>query len=103
MRIYYVCDENKDPVETDDFRVWALWYEGADRTIGLTETGDAKVSTVFLGLNHNFGPGPSLLYETMVFGGALDGETERYPTRQEAQEGHQVMVARVRAAERIDK
>lgn len=49
-----------------------------------------RVSTVYLyGIDHNTsGEGPPLFYETMVFGGALDGYERRYTTRLEAFNGH---------------
>lgn len=53
------------------------------------------VSTVFLGLDHQYGDGPPLLFETMVFGGPLDHEMNRYSTWNEAEKGHQEMVERV--------
>ena len=54
------------------------------------------MSTVFLGLNHAVSEnGPPLLFETMVFGGQLDSEQERYTTWEEAELGHSAMVARV--------
>jgi hypothetical protein len=57
------------------------------------------VSTIFLGLNHRyFGDGPPLLFETMVFGGELDKELERYETKAQALVGHDEMVARVLVA-----
>lgn len=58
--------------------------------------GDSDISTVFLGLNHSFGMGPDLWFETMVFGGELDGEQDRYTTWDEAVAGHAEMVSRVR-------
>ena len=51
-----------------------------------------KISTVWLGLNHQFGNGPPLIFETMVFGGKYDGEQERYSTLEEAQNGHKIML-----------
>ena len=54
------------------------------------------MSTVFLGLDHNFGGGTPILWETLVFGGPLDGEMSRYETRLQAMQGHEAMVARVR-------
>ena len=53
------------------------------------------VSTIWLGLNHNHGEGKPLIFETMVFQdkvGFQDGDTERYSTLEEAQEGHKQMV-----------
>lgn len=58
----------------------------------------ADVSTVFLGLDHSWGDGEPQIFETMVFGGALDQEQERYSTWAEAEAGHAAMVARVRAS-----
>ena len=54
---------------------------------------------MFLGLDHSFGGGAPLLFETMVFGGPLDGEQERYSTWNEAEAGHKLMVERVQAAQ----
>jgi hypothetical protein len=48
----------------------------------------ADVSTVFLGLDHSFGHGPPLLFETMIFGGERDQYQERYSTLQDAMDGH---------------
>jgi hypothetical protein len=53
---------------------------------------------VFLGLDHSHGGGPPLLFETLVFGGPLADEGDRYPTRAAALAGHDQMVARVRDA-----
>jgi len=47
------------------------------------------VSTVFLGLDHNFsGYGPPILFETMIFGGPYNTYQERYRTWDEAERGH---------------
>lgn len=67
------------------------------RRVAYDEIGEANVSTVFLGLDHNYGDGPPLLFETMVFG--LPGETEyqwRYATWDEAVAGHERAVVAVR-------
>lgn len=70
------------------------WRIGYDQI-----TKSCHVSTVFLGLNHNhFGKGDPILFETMVFGGPLDGEQHRYCTYDEAERGHAEMVAQARIA-----
>lgn len=49
------------------------------------------VSTVWLGLDHQFGNGPPLIFETMIFPkkGSVDEEyCERYSTLEEAIKGH---------------
>lgn len=78
-----------------DFMEWARWLEKSDRKIAEDMVGDVLVSTVFLGLDHSFGNGPPLLFETMVFGGPLDGDQDRYETREGALLGHAVMLAKV--------
>ena len=75
---------------------WGAWFEKADRTVAKTGVGEAQVSTVFLGLNHSFGEGPPVLWETLVFGGPLDGEMDRYTSREDAEAGHAAMVERVK-------
>ena len=76
---------------------WAAWFETADRCIAKTKSGDATISTVFLGLDHRFGEsGPPVLWETMVFGGSLDGEQDSYTSLVAAQKGHEDMVERVK-------
>lgn len=55
-----------------------------------------RVSTVFLGLNHNFGVGPPLLWETMVFGGCFDDAQGRWPSREEALKAHAFALRRVK-------
>lgn len=51
---------------------------------------EKRISTVFLGLCHNFDPNSKvpLVFETMVFEGKHSIYQDRYPTWQEAEEGH---------------
>jgi hypothetical protein len=52
------------------------------------------VSTVFLGLNHNWCDGPPLLWETMVFGLGDDDESQwRFSSRDVAIAKHDQLVA----------
>lgn len=78
-------------VPCDNTREWAKWFEHADRVVAKSEFGDMLVSTVFLGLDHDFSmQGPPLLFETMIFraGQALDYQ-ERCSTWLEAEEQHE--------------
>ncbi len=50
--------------------------------------GTIIVSTVWLGLDHNWGEGRPLIFETMVFGGPNDQDQYRYSTEAEALAGH---------------
>jgi len=100
---YY--DRNGQPI--DDVIEWGRKFEDMDsRRVALDEIpcGDesVRVSTVFLGLDHNyFDDGPPLIFETMVFGGppAVDQWQRRYATEEEAREGHEVAVAALRRAD----
>src|SRR5215813_8215351 len=51
------------------------------------------ISTVFIGIDHNFRrDGPPLTFETMVFNGPLNEEQRRWTTWDEAEAGHVAMV-----------
>jgi len=94
----YKLDDSGEPVLCTDLMEWGRWYETANRHIADETIGDVRVSTVFLGIDHSFGAGPPVLFETMVFGGLLGDEQERYSTRAEAEAGHRRMVERVKGA-----
>lgn len=77
---------------------WARWFDDDDkRRVAKTMIGEVMVSTVFLGLDHRFGEGRPLWFETMVFGGEHDDELERYTTVEESRLGHERWVDKVRA------
>jgi len=84
----YILDENRKPVLCEDLMAWAKWVEESERTMKKTEKNGIKVSTMFLGLDHSFGDGPPMLYETVIFGGEHDQYQERYATEEEALKGH---------------
>ena len=87
---YILVDGEPRPAELME---WARWFETADRTVARTERDGITVSTVFLGVDHNFSPaGPPVLWETMVVGGPLDGEEQRYRSAEAAKRGHEQMV-----------
>ena len=81
---------------------WARWFERSELQRVVARDGDdvrGIVSTVFIGIDHNFsGTGPPLLWESMVFGGPLDREQARYSSRAAAVAGHAALVARVQKA-----
>ena len=81
-----------------DLMTWAKWYEKADRKVAKDTVGESRISTVFLGMNHQWGKGPPLLFETMVFDGPLDGEQERCSTWEQAEAQHAAIVEKVKAA-----
>ena len=89
----YILDGHT-PVKCDDVRTWAEWYGAntSQRVVANTKTPNGEVSTVFLATDHAWGQRPPVLFETMVFGGSLDDECERYCTWEEAEAGHERMV-----------
>jgi hypothetical protein len=90
----YVLDKNGEPVLCKDLMSWAKFMSSVDRYSIQDLKDGVGVSTVFLGLDHNFkGYGPPILYETMIFGGRFDQKQWRYATRAEAMEGHANAVA----------
>jgi hypothetical protein len=92
--------EGHEVIPVDDLLEWAHWFETAKRHVAYNEIdGNVQVSTVFLGLDHSFGGlGRPVLFETMVFGGPLNGEQERYCTWDEAEAGHKAILEKVRTA-----
>lgn len=80
--------KGKKVIKETNLLKWAEWFETADRHVKNTKVGGVQVSTVFLGLDHNFFGGKPLLFETMIFGGRHDGYQERYTTWEEAEKGH---------------
>ncbi len=95
MRYYYIL-EGKNVKEISDVRVWGSLFEKANRHVGNDKIGEVKVSTVFLGIDHNFNEGIPILFETMVFGGKFDQEQELYSTYEEAELGHDKWVNKVK-------
>lgn len=58
------------------------------RRVALDEFDGQRISTVWLGFDHNFGRGPLAIFETMIFGGEHDLECRRYPSEGAALQGH---------------
>jgi len=81
---------NGEPQPCEDLLTWAQWFEASseEHIVAQDAVGKVLVSTVFLGLDHSFGRGEALLFETMIFSGEHDQYQERYSTREAALEGH---------------
>lgn len=92
MSLYY--DPDGKPVSMEK---WVTLFEHRQQVAKTTLPGGIRVSTVYLGVNHNWDPeGPPLIYETMVFGPDRfrDIDMARYTTREQAEAGHRTMVYR---------
>jgi hypothetical protein len=92
MRGQYIL-EGKIPIPCEDLLTWGRWLEEhfQERIVQQDTVGAYWVSTVFIGLDHNFSDsGPPLLFETMVFkrGTRHDLWQERSSTWELAREVH---------------
>ncbi len=108
--MYYILDKTGEVKEEPDGLKWAKWFEksGKKRIVLRTKTKRHEVSTVFLSLDHNFRDvDKPILWETMVFkngdGMALDGMefTDRYTSKNSAIRGHNKILKKVLAYERL--
>ena len=92
----YILDENHNHIPVD-LMTWGRWFgDIKNRRVAEDKIGKVKVSTVFMGTDHNFSDdGPPLLYETMIFGGKRNDEQERYSTWDEAIAGHKRIVKEI--------
>lgn len=83
----YILDADRNVVPAS-LMEWARYFESADRIVRKSVVGEVSVSTVFLGIDHQYGDGPPLLFETMIFGGQHDQWCARCSTWQEAEAQH---------------
>lgn len=98
----YTLDDDHTLVPCHDFIVWSIWMHNDDHIrVRETTVGRYWISTVFLGQSVRE---PPMLFETMVFDHSPDTEAytreqRRYATWQEAEAGHDAMVALYKAQE----
>lgn len=97
---FWILDDEGIPKPVSSVEEWAKFYNRNERFIARYERDGYLVSTVFLGLDHNFfGKGPPILFETMVFddgeGDSILGSEincERSSTKDDALIVHERMV-----------
>lgn len=71
--LHYVLDERGQPAPATSLLQWAKGVEDREIVIVKQEWFDnVKVSTVFLPLDHSFGRGIPILWETMIFTNRAD-------------------------------
>jgi hypothetical protein len=91
MRAECFYDRDGEPMP------WTEWQERfsdvAYSHVAMDVIDGAEVSTVWLGMSFE---DPPLIFETMVFGGSLDSQCWRWPTRGAAVSGHDQIVAALR-------
>lgn len=91
--MYYLLNEDHSVTKIDDVLEWGKTFS-KNRRVAKDEFNGHMVSTVFLGLDHSFGYGQPLLFESMVFkdGSWNDLDSRRYATWDEAIAGHGELV-----------
>ena len=101
MSLYWRLDGMNKPVPCSSAEFAEMYRDDFSRRVDWTElhtpSGRVVVSTVFLSLDHSFGDGPPVLFETMTFGGQQDGNQCRYRTWDEAVAGHATVVEGIKA------
>lgn len=94
----YDRDGNPLPADWYDTTKHGHKYKwGTERRIARTVVGDITVSTVWLGLDHDYLTGVPVIFETMTFGDPYENELRRYSTEEDAIRGHLKVLDRLRA------
>ena len=94
--MHYVL-RGRTPVPVYDVLKWARAFERGNHRVAVhvihqSAADPVTVSTVFLGVDHNWAnDGPPLVFESLVFGGPLNGQMYRYSTWEEAAAGHKIL------------
>lgn len=94
-------DRAGQPLLKDYAQVERLLADPEYKIVKRTELGDVVVSTVWLGIDHRFGNGPPLIFETMIFGGEHDNDQWHYATEAEAEAHHDALVTALREGVKV--
>jgi hypothetical protein len=85
-----------------DYETWGRLFEDRDyQVLKQTQVGPHLVSTVWLGIDHSFGKGPPLIFETMIFGPSDQEEQWRFPSEAEALQHHDELCEQIRLLESV--
>lgn len=85
--------KHRKPVLCPDVKKWGKRFNDFHkRRVRSTYLDDIWISTVFLGVDHNFDSGPPLLFETMVFKDSEEIDCNRCATWREALRIHHYSV-----------
>lgn len=88
---FFVIDADHVVHPVDTMEEWSAAYDDDCRIVNQTGNDNIWVSTVFLGINHNWGFSEDtrpILFETLVQGGRWNEFQYRYHTYEEAVAGH---------------
>ena len=85
-------------VNIKEMNKWVKVFENNNSYMVIQQTEvshEIRISTVFLGINHNFRGTTPILFETMIFGGEYDRHMWRYTNIKKARAGHRRALALV--------
>jgi len=94
MRDYvdtWILNDDGEPVPESDPVTWARWHLQPieTRRVGYDVVDGIKISTVFVGVNLQIDPSkPPLLWETLISWDDRSPTSTRYPSREDAEQGH---------------
>lgn len=109
---HYILKDNGQVVIEPDLLTWARWFEDLSvRLVKQEWVENVRISTVFLGLDHNFGDeGPPILWETMTFSNNQLFHTETHRCaggREQAEAMHEevkrLVQVRLQAMKNLDR
>ena len=97
---HYILDDDKrivrvanDGINEPGFLEWERVRDEKMRRVAHDTVGGIDVSTIFLGMDHSFGLGVPILFETMTFKGRNSDHLQlRYCCYANAERGHQEVV-----------
>jgi len=99
----YILDDDNNPIPTFDITEWGLMMNDIDRRrVADANIAGYWISTVFLGLDHQFWKGPPLLFETAIFGPDEVEIRRRYSTWSEAAAGHRYICEQIAETENLE-
>jgi hypothetical protein len=109
---FFILGPNHEIVPVRDAHEWARMFEDSKmRRVAQTSINGLWISTIFLGIDHRYGPGEPLFFETMIFRDQDNAPPEiyfeqiqnwcadyqmRYSTWDEAAKGHEQIVTVIR-------
>ncbi len=91
---HWIWNRVDPPYKVYDLIEWAQQFGKYSRRVDQTSffpdniDMEVRVSTVFLGIDHQYGEGKPILWETMIFGGEHDEYQQRYHSEKDARIGH---------------
>lgn len=102
LEMHYILDGKiiRKPRSYREIMISFVWFEKYRFVARETIIAGVEVSTVFLGMDHNWGGGEPLLFESMIFAEdkpPIDCNQMRYHTYQAAMAGHHEMCDQARA------